>query len=236
MQKSTLRLLSLQKVQARSIPAASWAEESSRWAQVLTEAQTLAKSPDLIQQRPTATNQAEKVEGKREGAAWLCHAAVISRCFFSLLIPFIQLPEDLLYESTRARNEPIAAGLVQKQPISRARKCLMGVSSGTLPVLLDFCPSRPESPSDFCCVCFYFLFLQKILTKKKLRPSWFCFYFSNFVALWYPWTKVFYSALHFCNSSYVQQHSRTLIYLILWKQIKYYNWNFSKTTEGLRTV
>lgn len=56
-----------------------------------------------------------------------------------------------------------------------------------------------------------FSFLKKILTKKKLRLSCFCFYFSNFVALWYLRTKVFYNALHFCNSSYVQQHPRTLI-------------------------
>lgn len=124
-------------------------------------------------------------EGRREegGSRLIVPRRSYLKVFFSLLIPFIQLPEDLLYENARARNEPIAAGFVQKQPISRARKCLMGVSSGTLPVLLDFCPSRPESPSDFCCVCFYFLFLQKILTKKKLRLSCFCFYFSNFVAL-----------------------------------------------------
>lgn len=78
--------------------------------------------------------------------------------FFSLLIPFIQLPEDLLYESSRARNEPIAAGFVQKQPISRARKCLVGVSSGGFAVLLDFCPSRPESPQTSVACAFIFFF------------------------------------------------------------------------------
>lgn len=107
-------------------------------------------------------------EGRREeGGSRLIvpRRSYLKVFFFSLLIPFIQLPEDLLYECTRARNEPIAAGFVQKQPISRARKCLMGVSSGTFPVLLDFCPSRPESPKTS--VVLLFCFFTEDFNKKE---------------------------------------------------------------------
>lgn len=126
----------------------------------------------------------------------MCHAGFILRFFvfyggfFSPNIPFTQLPEDLLYESTRAVNEPIAVEFVDKQPINRGRRRSVGVSSGALVVLLDFCASRPESPQHsvacpFCfllpqihlgefneketdCHGFYFLFLQFC---RKLMPE-----------------------------------------------------------------
>lgn len=85
------------------------------------------------------------------GVGWLCRAAVISRVvFFPPLITFTQLPEDLLYESTRVRFEPIAAGVFGEQPINRESGRVLRCSSrreaqlawDALAVLLDFRPSR----------------------------------------------------------------------------------------------
>lgn len=121
LQESTSRLLRLQQVQARSIPTP---EERGR-----TRILTLGNGPGLIQQRPTATRHAETVEERREGG-WSRRAAVISSFFFFSTYRLYTTSRRFALWKHACRFEPIAAGLFGEQPINRAGRCSVGVSSG----------------------------------------------------------------------------------------------------------
>lgn len=162
------------------------------------EAEKLGKSPDLIQQRPTETNQAEKLEEKREGVGWLCHAAVISR-FFCFFFPPSTYPlyttsrRFALWEhscqewANRCGVCPKTTKQSQKVPGGRVLRCVSG------PVGL--LPFTTWKPAAFYCVSVYFLLPQihsgDFNNKRHLDCHVFTFFFFQFCRFVIPEDKTY---------------------------------------------
>lgn len=98
-------------------------EESGGRTQILT----LGNSPGLIQQRPTATRHAEKVEEKREGG-WLCRAAVISSFFFFFLLHLSPLHnfQKICFMEALVQVWANRCGALRRTANKQSRKVLSG--------------------------------------------------------------------------------------------------------------
>lgn len=151
MQETTFRLLSLQQVLASRQHPQHRGEQRPNSGD--THGDGDARKKSRLNPGATDSDKTRRESGSEAGGSRLIvsHRSYLKGCFFfPPLIPFTQLPEDLLYGSTRVRLEPIAAGIFGEQPISREGGRVLRCSSrreaqlawDALAVLLDFRPSR----------------------------------------------------------------------------------------------